>query len=97
SLAPTRDDLLPPHKRFRDSYSPEASIEEDTEIDLIETEVDMELGIGDGDDVRDHVEIGPRDVKDDTEEYEADTSAGDTVEVGIDPMSASIRRVRDDI
>ncbi|GKB67177.1 hypothetical protein Tco_0928589, partial [Tanacetum coccineum] len=66
SLAPTRADLLPPRKRFRDSYSSEASIEEDTEIDPIETKVDMELGIGDGDDVRDHVEIDPRDVKDDT-------------------------------
>ncbi|GKG01007.1 hypothetical protein Tco_0305712, partial [Tanacetum coccineum] len=32
------------------------------------------------DDVRDHVEIDPRDVRDDTNEYEADTSAGDTVE-----------------
>ncbi|GKF15230.1 hypothetical protein Tco_0056692, partial [Tanacetum coccineum] len=30
----------------------------------------------------------PRDVRDDTEEYEADTSDGDTVEVGIDPMSS---------
>ncbi|GKC00487.1 putative reverse transcriptase domain-containing protein, partial [Tanacetum coccineum] len=90
SLAPTRADLLPPCKRFRDSYSYEASIEEDAEIDPIETEVYIELGIGDGDDVRDHVEIDPKDVKDDTEEYEADTSAGDTVEVGIDPMSASI-------
>ncbi|GJZ33534.1 putative reverse transcriptase domain-containing protein [Tanacetum coccineum] len=90
SLAPTRADLLPPRKRFRDSYSSKASIEEDTEIDPIETEVDMELGIGDGDDVRDHVEIDPRDVRDDTEGYEADTSAGDTVEVGIDPMSAPI-------
>ncbi|GKA46771.1 hypothetical protein Tco_0739654 [Tanacetum coccineum] len=90
SLAPTRADLLPPRKRFRDSYSSEASIEEDTEIDPIETEVDMELGIGDGDDVRDHVKIDPRDVRDDTKEYEADTSAGDTVEVGIDPMSAPI-------
>ncbi|GJY39103.1 hypothetical protein Tco_0425467 [Tanacetum coccineum] len=90
SLAPTRADLLPPRKRFRDSYSSEASIEEDTEIDPIKTEVDMELGIGDGDDVRDHVEIDPRDVRDDTEGYEADTSAGDTVEVGIDPMSAPI-------
>ncbi|GKC50064.1 hypothetical protein Tco_1072809, partial [Tanacetum coccineum] len=66
SLAPTRADLLPPRKRFRDSYSSKASIEEDTEIDPIETEVDMELGIGDGDDVRDHVEIDPRDVRDDT-------------------------------
>ncbi|GJW60968.1 hypothetical protein Tco_0110303 [Tanacetum coccineum] len=90
SLAPTRADLLPPRKRFRDSYSFEASIEEDTEIDPIETEVDMDLGIGDGDDVRDHVEIDPRDVRDGTEEYEADTSAGDMVEVGIDPMSAPI-------
>ncbi|GKD70762.1 hypothetical protein Tco_1324852 [Tanacetum coccineum] len=90
SLAPTRADLLPPRKRFRDSYSSEASIEEDTEIDPIKTEVDMELGIGDGDDVRDHVEIDPRDVRDDTEEYEADTNAGDTIKVGIDPMSAPI-------
>ncbi|GJZ23947.1 hypothetical protein Tco_0561406 [Tanacetum coccineum] len=61
SLAPTRTNLLPPHKRFRDSYSSEASIEEDAE-----------------------------DVKDDTEEYEADTSAGDMAEVGVDPMSAPI-------
>ncbi|GJW21747.1 hypothetical protein Tco_0032369 [Tanacetum coccineum] len=90
SLAPTRADLLPPRKRFRDSYSSEASIEEDTEIVPIETEVDMKFDIGDGDDVRDHVEIDPLDVKDDTEEYEADTSAGDTVEVGIDPMSTPI-------
>ncbi|GKE78826.1 hypothetical protein Tco_1544946, partial [Tanacetum coccineum] len=74
SLAPTRAHLLPPRKRFRDSYSSEASMEEeDTEIDPIETEVDMELGIGDGDDVRVHVEIDPRDVRDDTKEYEADT------------------------
>ncbi|GJX19065.1 putative reverse transcriptase domain-containing protein [Tanacetum coccineum] len=55
SLAPTRADLLPPRKRFRDSYSSEASIEEDTEIDPIETEVDMELGIGDRDDLRDDI------------------------------------------
>ncbi|GJY38677.1 putative reverse transcriptase domain-containing protein, partial [Tanacetum coccineum] len=90
SLAPTHADFLPPHKRFRDSYSSEASIEEDAEVGHIETGVDMELGIGDGNDVRDHVEIDPRDVKDDTKEYEADASAGDTVEVGIDSMSAPI-------
>ncbi|GKC64145.1 hypothetical protein Tco_1096743 [Tanacetum coccineum] len=89
-LALTCGDLLPPRKRFRDSYSSEASIEEDTKIDPIETEVDMELGIGDEDDVRDHVEIDPRDVRDDTEEYEADTNVGYTVEVGIDPVSAPI-------
>ncbi|GKC88401.1 putative reverse transcriptase domain-containing protein, partial [Tanacetum coccineum] len=90
SLAPTRADLLPPRKRFRDSYSPEASIEEDAEVGPIETGVDMELGIGDGDDVRDHVEIDLKDVRDDTEEYEADASARDMVEVCIDPMSAPI-------
>ncbi|GJU82336.1 hypothetical protein Tco_1284701 [Tanacetum coccineum] len=90
SLAPTRTNLLPPRKRFRDSYSSETSIEEDTEIDHIDTRVDMELGIGDGNDLRDHVEIDPEDVRDDTEEYEADTSVGDTVEVGIDLMFAPI-------
>ncbi|GKD78936.1 hypothetical protein Tco_1341557 [Tanacetum coccineum] len=90
SLAPTCADLLLPCKRFRDSYSSEASIEEDTKIDPIKTEVNMELGIGDGDDVRDDVKIDPRDVRDDIEEYEDDTSARDIVEVGIDPMSAPI-------
>ncbi|GKG05315.1 hypothetical protein Tco_0325401, partial [Tanacetum coccineum] len=50
SLASTRADILPPRKRFRDSYSFEANIEEDTKIDPIEAEVDMDLGIGDGDD-----------------------------------------------
>ncbi|GKF45280.1 hypothetical protein Tco_0131832, partial [Tanacetum coccineum] len=90
SLAPTRADLLPPRKRFRDSYSSEASIEEDAEVGPIETGVDIELGIGDGDDVRDHVEIDPKGVRDDTKEYEADASTGDTVEVGIDLMSTPI-------
>ncbi|GJX66310.1 hypothetical protein Tco_0300653 [Tanacetum coccineum] len=75
---------------FRDSYSSEASIEEDAEVGPIETGVDMELGVGDGDDVRYHDEIDPRDLRDDTEEYEANASAGDTVEVGIDPMSTPI-------
>ncbi|GJZ32304.1 putative reverse transcriptase domain-containing protein [Tanacetum coccineum] len=66
SLAPTRVDLLPTRKRCRDLYSSETS--EDTEIDPIETGVDMELGIGDGDDVKDHVKIDLRDVRDDTDE-----------------------------
>ncbi|GKA99574.1 putative reverse transcriptase domain-containing protein, partial [Tanacetum coccineum] len=46
--------------------------------------------IGDGDEVGDHVGIDLRDVRDDTEEYEADASAGDTAEVGIDPMTAPL-------
>ncbi|GJZ64987.1 hypothetical protein Tco_0621683 [Tanacetum coccineum] len=90
SLAPTRADLSPPRKRFRDSYSSEASIEGDAEVGLTGTGVDMELGIGDGDEVGDHVGIDHRDARDDTEEYEADASAGDTAEVGIDPMTAPL-------
>ncbi|GKA95310.1 hypothetical protein Tco_0817348 [Tanacetum coccineum] len=90
SLAPTRADHLPPRKRFRDSYSSEASLEEDAEVGLTGTGVDMELGIGDGDEIGDHVGIDHRDARVDTEEYEADTSTGDMAEVGIDPMTAPL-------
>ncbi|GKD80162.1 hypothetical protein Tco_1342783, partial [Tanacetum coccineum] len=90
SIAPTRADLLLPRKRFRDSYSSEASMEEDIKVDPIKAEDDMELGTGDRDDVRDHVEIDPRDVRDDIKEYEADTSTKDIVEVGIDPRSIPV-------
>ncbi|GJX37488.1 hypothetical protein Tco_0250791 [Tanacetum coccineum] len=90
SLAPTHANLSPPRKRFRDSYSSKANIEEDAEVGLTGTEVDMELGIGDGDEVGDHVGIDHSDARDDTKEYEADASAGDTTEVGIDPMTAPL-------
>ncbi|GKE45016.1 hypothetical protein Tco_1472300 [Tanacetum coccineum] len=90
SLAPTRADLLPPRKKFRDSYSSEASIEEDAEVGLVGTGVDMELGISDGDEFGGHVEIDLRDARDDIEEHEVDASAGDTAEVGIDPMTAPL-------
>nr|GEV91301.1 hypothetical protein [Tanacetum cinerariifolium] len=66
----------------RDSYSPETSMEEDTEIDTRETEDGIELDIVDGDDVRDHIEVDPRD---DREEFEV--SAGDTVVLGMDSRS----------
>nr|GEX64904.1 zinc finger, CCHC-type [Tanacetum cinerariifolium] len=52
SLAPNHADLLPPRKRFRDSYSSETNMEEDTEIDTTETEDGRELDIVDGDDNR---------------------------------------------
>ncbi|GKD31843.1 hypothetical protein Tco_1242621, partial [Tanacetum coccineum] len=90
SLAPTRVDLSPPRKRFKDSYSSVASLEEDAEVGPTEAGVDTELRIGDGDNVRDHVGIDHRDARDDTEEYEADASARDTAEVGIDPMTAPL-------
>nr|GEU38374.1 hypothetical protein [Tanacetum cinerariifolium] len=50
-LAPTRVDLLPPRKRFRDSYSSETSMEDDTKIDTTETkdgrEEEFEASAGD--------------------------------------------------
>nr|GEV00920.1 hypothetical protein [Tanacetum cinerariifolium] len=55
-------------------------MEEDIEIDTIETEDGKELDIVDGDDVRDHIKVDPRD---DRVEFEA--NAGDTVVLGIDP------------
>nr|GEY52744.1 hypothetical protein [Tanacetum cinerariifolium] len=90
SLAPTRADLLPPRKRFIDSYSFETSMEEDTKIDTKETEDGRELDIIDGDDVRDHIEVDP---KDDREEFEA--SAGDTVVLGIDLRDGIVKSVKD--
>nr|GEV41280.1 putative reverse transcriptase domain-containing protein [Tanacetum cinerariifolium] len=42
SLAPTRADLLPPHKMFRYSCSSETSMEEDTKIDTKRMRVDRE-------------------------------------------------------
>ncbi|GJR29394.1 hypothetical protein Tco_1105626 [Tanacetum coccineum] len=48
------------------------------------------LSIGDGDVVGDRVGIDHRDATDDTEEYEADASTGDTAEAGIDPMTAPL-------
>nr|GEW50908.1 hypothetical protein [Tanacetum cinerariifolium] len=82
SLAPTRADHVPPHKRFKDSYSFETNMEEDTKINTTETEDGRELDIIDGDDVRDHIEVDP---KDDREEFEASTR--DTIVLGIDPRS----------
>ncbi|GJZ30481.1 hypothetical protein Tco_0575528 [Tanacetum coccineum] len=72
-------DSLPVHSSGLDASDQAHSGSSTRDIDPIKTEVDVELGIGDGDDVRDHVAIGPRDVSD-----------GDTVEVGIDPMSTPI-------
>ncbi|GKE35285.1 hypothetical protein Tco_1454607 [Tanacetum coccineum] len=36
ALVPSRADLLPPHKRFRDSISPEDSVEKDIDTDVLE-------------------------------------------------------------
>ncbi|GJZ78086.1 hypothetical protein Tco_0642758 [Tanacetum coccineum] len=46
-IAPTPADLLPPRKRFRDSYLPEDSEEEHMETSTADAKVVADLGIGD--------------------------------------------------
>ncbi|GKA08739.1 hypothetical protein Tco_0688070 [Tanacetum coccineum] len=77
SLAPLRAYLLPPRKRFRDSYSPKDSIEDDVEVGTAEAEVGLELSISDGgrdhvgDEVAMGVKVAERASRDDLEEQEA--------------------------
>nr|GEX35094.1 putative ribonuclease H-like domain-containing protein [Tanacetum cinerariifolium] len=74
SIAPTHDDLLPPHKRFKDSYTPEDSKEEHIKIGTADAETVVDLGIGDGVDTEDGigmgVEIAASDSREDGEEFE---------------------------
>ncbi|GKB43790.1 hypothetical protein Tco_0888732 [Tanacetum coccineum] len=91
SIALALDDL-PPHKRFRDSYSFEVSGEEHMEIGNADVETVVDLGISDG--VRAHTEDGigigvkvsTSDVREDEEEFEAKASARGTMEIVVDPL-----------
>ncbi|GKD26059.1 putative reverse transcriptase domain-containing protein, partial [Tanacetum coccineum] len=71
SIAPTPADLLPHHKRFRNSYSLEDSGEEHMEVDTADAEAD----------------ITASDVREDDEEFEAEASAADTREIVVDPLA----------
>ncbi|GKD72271.1 hypothetical protein Tco_1330553 [Tanacetum coccineum] len=74
ALVPTRADLLPPRKRFRDSYSSEDSIKEDIDADVfadIKTDVGVNAGIG--------MEVSVEVVSEDEEEYNADEDYLDLV------------------
>nr|GEV97380.1 reverse transcriptase domain-containing protein [Tanacetum cinerariifolium] len=96
SIAPTPADLLPPRKRFRDSYSPEDSGEEQIEVDTADAEAVAYVGISDGvvahtrDGVGMRVEITGSDVREDDEEFEAEASAADTRKITIDPWITEI-------
>ncbi|GJY97990.1 putative reverse transcriptase domain-containing protein [Tanacetum coccineum] len=65
-------------------------MEEDTEVGTAQTEVSMDLGIGYGIDVGVHVEVDPSGIREDTKEFEAETSVGDTVELGTDLVSVPV-------
>nr|GEV34910.1 hypothetical protein [Tanacetum cinerariifolium] len=97
ALVPSRADLLPPHKRFRDSFSPEDSVEEDIDTDVLEdieadatavefaVDSDVEAGIDAG--IGMEVDVGI-DVEDEVED-EVESCDRGTMEVGVD-MDAGI-------
>ncbi|GJX22269.1 hypothetical protein Tco_0226714 [Tanacetum coccineum] len=93
SIAPTSVDLLPPRKRFRDSYSPEDSKEEHIEVDIVDAEAVADVGVSKGvvarleDGVGMGFEIAASDVREDDEEIEAEASAADTREIVVDPLA----------
>ncbi|GKA61793.1 hypothetical protein Tco_0761312 [Tanacetum coccineum] len=93
SIAPTPVDLLPPRKRFRDSYSLEDSREEHIEVDTADAEAVADVGISEGvvahleDGVGTGFEIAASDVREDDEEFEAEASPADTREIAVDPLA----------
>ncbi|GKC86657.1 hypothetical protein Tco_1147306, partial [Tanacetum coccineum] len=78
SIAPTPADLLPPRKRFRDSYSSEDSGEEHMEVDTADAEAVADVGISEGviAHPKDGVGMG----------FEVEASAADTREIVVDPL-----------
>ncbi|GKD66150.1 hypothetical protein Tco_1308258 [Tanacetum coccineum] len=88
-IAPTPAYLLPPRKRFRDSYSSEDSGEEHMEVDTADADVGISDGVvaytGDGVGMR--VKITTSDVREDDEEFEAESGAVDTREIAVDPLA----------
>nr|GEX40935.1 hypothetical protein [Tanacetum cinerariifolium] len=92
SITPIHADLLSPCKRFKDSYSPEDSIEEHKEIGIADVEAVADLGIDDGvgahteDGIGMGVEIAASDIKEDEEKFEAEASMGGTMEIDVDPL-----------
>ncbi|GKB30231.1 putative reverse transcriptase domain-containing protein, partial [Tanacetum coccineum] len=94
-IPPNLDNLLPPRKRFRDSYSLEDSREEHMEIGIADAEAIADLGIRDGvgapteDGIGMGVEVTTSDIREDEEEFEAKASTGGTMEIVVDPLVTS--------
>ncbi|GKD49966.1 hypothetical protein Tco_1278942 [Tanacetum coccineum] len=95
-IAPTPANILPPHKRFRDSYSSEDNREEHMEVGTADAKAIADVGINDRvvahteDSVGMRFEIGASDVREDDEEFEAEASAADTREIVVDPLAIMI-------
>nr|GEV45007.1 hypothetical protein [Tanacetum cinerariifolium] len=83
---------LPPHKRFKDSYSSEVSGEEHMEMGTdAETVVDLGISEGVGAHTKDgidlDVEVATSDITEDKEKFEVEASAGGTMEIAVDPLA----------
>ncbi|GKC95333.1 hypothetical protein Tco_1160775 [Tanacetum coccineum] len=93
SISPTLADLLPHRKRFKDSYSLEDSGEVHMEVDTADAEAVTDVGISEGvvahpeDGVGMGFEIAASDVREDNEEFEAETSTADTREIVVVPLA----------
>ncbi|GKC69234.1 hypothetical protein Tco_1115117 [Tanacetum coccineum] len=91
SIAPALVDLSP-CKRFRDSYSSEASGEEHMKIGIVDAKTIADLGISDGvrapteDDLGMGVEVATSGIREDDEEFEAEASMGGMMEIAVDPL-----------
>ncbi|GKE14431.1 putative reverse transcriptase domain-containing protein, partial [Tanacetum coccineum] len=92
-IAPTPADLLPPYKRFKDSYSLEDNGEEHMEVGTANAETIVDLDISDRvgalteDGLGIRVEIVASNVREDEEEFEAEASEASTREITIDPLA----------
>nr|GEZ56649.1 hypothetical protein [Tanacetum cinerariifolium] len=73
ALVPTRTNLLPPHKRFRDSYSSEDDVEEDINADVL---ADIKADV-----------VAVEDDIEDEDDGEAKPSDRGTIEVGVDMVA----------
>ncbi|GJU29266.1 reverse transcriptase domain-containing protein [Tanacetum coccineum] len=91
SIAPALTDL-PPHNKFRNSYSFEVSGEEHMEIGTADVETVTDLGISDGvgapteDGIGMGVEVATSVIREDEEEFEVEASAGGMMEIAVDPL-----------
>nr|GEX72772.1 putative reverse transcriptase domain-containing protein [Tanacetum cinerariifolium] len=91
-IAPALADL-PPCKWFRDSYSSEVSGEEHIEMGTADAETVADLGISEevGAHTEDGIDLGVEvatcDIREDEEEFKAETSRRGTMEIVVDPLA----------
>nr|GEY09652.1 reverse transcriptase domain-containing protein [Tanacetum cinerariifolium] len=89
SDSPALADLLP-HKRFRDSYSFEASEKEHMEIGTADAKTVMDIGISEGvrapteDGICMRVEVSTINIKEDEAKFEVKASVRGTMEIAVD-------------